>query len=216
MKIYSLLISGFVVIVLLSCNKTDFNYAEGTVGGSKIVYFPSVAIKGDRLMIINQGSTFTDPGADAILNGQPVQYTTTGSVDANTPGIYDLTYSASNPEGFSAADWRTVVVIGNDISTNDFSGVYLRPATGITSTWTKTDDGIYSVENPGGSAGVGLTVVVVNYTGTKIAIPHQISPDFGEVSSSNESYSLTPAPPTYSWVFHAGGYGTALRTFVKQ
>ena len=102
------------------------------------------------------------------------------------------------------------------MSTNDFSGVYLR--TGFaTSTWTKTGDGIYSVENPGGAAaGAGLTVVAVNYTGTKIAIPHQISSDFGEVSSSEESYSLTPAPPTYSWVFHASGYGTQLRDFVKQ
>ena len=216
MKIRSIICSVFLVSILFSCNKTDFNYPAGMVGSSKIVYFPSVTIKGDRLMIISQGSPFTDPGVDAILNGAPLQYTTSGSVDANTPGIYGLTYTASNPEGFSASDWRTVVVIGNDISANDFSGVYLRPATGITSTWTKTGDGIYSVENPGGSSGVGMTVIAVNYAGTQIAIPHQISPDFGEVSSSNESYSLTPAPPTYSWVFHAGGYGTALRTFVKQ
>jgi len=216
MKIISIIFSIFLMSILFSCNKTDFNYPTGTVGGSRIVYLPSVTIKGDRLLIINQGATFTDPGADALLNGAPVQFSTTGTVDVNTPGIYDLTYSASNPQGFSASDWRTVVVMGNDISTNDFSGVYLRAATGVTSTWTKIGDGIYSVENPGGSSGVGLTVVAVNYTDTKIAIPHQISPDFGEVSSSNETYTLTPAPPKYSWVFHAGGYGTALRTFTKQ
>jgi Domain of unknown function (DUF5011) len=216
MRIPSILISAVILSVLFSCNKHDFNYPEGTVGISKIVYFPSVTIKGDRLMIINMGSTFTDPGAEATLNGASVQYTTSGSVDVNTPGIYDLTYSASNPQGYSASDWRTVVVMGNDISTHDLSGVYLRPATGITSTWTMTADGVYSVENPGGSSGVGQTVIAVNYTGLKIAIPHQISPDFGEVSSSNESYTLTPPPATYSWIFHAGGYGTGLRTFVKQ
>lgn len=216
MKIRSIFISAFILSILFSCNKTDFNYPDGTVGSSKIVYFPSVAIKGDRLVIIAQGSTFTDPGVDALLNGAPVQFNTAGTVDANTPGVYDLTYSATNPEGFAASDWRTVVVIGNDISSNDFSGVYLRAATGVTSTWTKTGDGIYSVENPGGSSGVGLTVIAVNYTDTKITIPHQISPDFGEVSSSSETYTLTPAPPKYSWVFHAGGYGTALRSFTKQ
>jgi Domain of unknown function (DUF5011) len=216
MKISSIFLSAFIISVLVSCNKTDFNYPAGTVGGSKIIYFPSVNIKGDKLLIINQGSTFTDPGAVALLNGTSFQFTTTGTVDANTPGIYDLTYSATNPEGYSAADWRTVVVIGNDISSNDFSGVYLRTATGITSTWTKIGSGIYSVENPGGSSGVGLNVIAVNYTDTKIAIPHQISPDFGEVSSSDETYALTPLPPAYSWVFHAGGYGTALRTFRKQ
>lgn len=216
MKTGSIFISALITIFLFACNKTDFDYPPDTVGSSKIIYFPSVTINGERLIIINEGSTYTDPGADAQLNGAPVQYTTTGTVDPTTPGVYDITYTASNPQGFSASDWRTVVVIGGDVSTNDFSGVYLR--TGFaTSTWTKTGDGIYSVENPGGAAvGAGLTVVAVNYTGTKIAIPHQISPDFGEVSSSEESYSLTPAPPTYSWVFHASGYGTQLRDFVKQ
>ncbi|HEY0433094.1 MAG TPA: immunoglobulin-like domain-containing protein [Chitinophagaceae bacterium] len=216
MKFSSILISAFVLLAMTACNKTDFNYPEGAVGISKIVYFPAISTKGEHLVIISQGSTFTDEGADATLNGTATQFTTTGSVDASTPGIYDLVYTAKNPQGYSATDFRTVVVIGSDVAANDFSGTYLRPATGITSTWTKTADGVYTVENPGGSSGVGLTVIAVNYTGTSIAIPHQISPDFGEVSSGSESYTLTPPPPTYSWVFHAGGYGTALRTFIKQ
>jgi len=146
------------------------------------------------LVIIDQGGTFSDSGATAIVNGASVQYTVTGSVDPNTPGVYMLSYSAqSTPPGYSSSDWRTVVVIGSDVSANDFSGTYLRSATGITSTWTKTAEGVYSVENPGGATvGVGLKVIAVNYTGTKITIPQQISPDYGQVSSASESYNLTP------------------------
>ncbi|HTS44079.1 MAG TPA: immunoglobulin-like domain-containing protein [Puia sp.] len=217
MKIISLSFFLLALTFLYSCEKTDFNYPPGTVGISKIIYFPSVSINGERLIIMDQGGAFTDPGATAILNGQSVQYTTTGTVDPSTPGVYGLQYTATNPEGYSASDWRTVVVIGSDVAGNDFSGTYLRAATGVTSTWTKDSSGVYSVENPGGaSVGAGLHVIAVNYTGTMISIPHQISPDYGEVSSSDETYSLTPPPPTYSWVFHAGGYGTSLRTFVKQ
>jgi len=219
LKIHFLFSTMLMMIFLSSCNKHDFNYPAGTVGSSKIVSFPTVAINGSRLVIINQNGSFTDSGATATVNGAAVQYTTSGTVDASTPGVYMLTYSAqSTPPGYSSSDWRTVVVIGSDVSANDFSGTYLRSATGVTSTWTKTASGVYTVENAGGAtAGVGLEVIAVNYTGTKITIPQQISSDYGgQVSSASESYSLTPAPPTYSWIFFAPNYGTSLRTFVKQ
>jgi hypothetical protein len=213
-----LFICFFAIAGVLSCKKqNDFNYAPGTVGISKIVYFPSIAIKGDRLIILNEGGTYTDPGVTALLNGNSTQYSTAGSVNTSMPGVYVLSYTAVNPQGFSASDFRTVVVIGNDVAGNDFSGTYARTSNNVTSTWTKTSNGVYTVENPGGAtSGVGDTVTVVNYSGTSgIAIPQQIAPAVGQVSSSNASYSLTPSPQ-YSWVFNAGGYGTSLRTFIKQ
>jgi hypothetical protein len=218
MKIKIIPVLLIAILAIASCNKgNDFNYPAGTVGISKIVYFPIVSTIGDRLMIIPQGSSFTDPGVDATLNGQATPPTITGTVDPTTPGIYVINYSASNPQGFSASDFRTVVVMGTDVAANDFSGTYLRAATGVTSTWTKDSTGVYTVENPGGAGvGAGETVVAVNYSGSLISIPQQISPDFGLVSSSSETYTATPSPATYSWIFHAGGYGTGLRTFTKQ
>jgi hypothetical protein len=216
MKIKISLILLVAILAGASCNKSDFNYPAGKVGISKIIYFPAVSTIGARLTVIPQGASFTDPGVNATLAGKPITPTITGSVDPTTPGVYVINYSASNPQGFSAADFRTVVVIGPDVSANDFSGTYLRAATGVTSTWTKDSSGVYTVENPGGAAaGVGGTVTVVNFSGSMISIPQQISPDYGEVSSSSETYDPT-APATYSWIFHAGGYGTGLRTFTKQ
>jgi surface protein with Ig-like domain len=217
MKIKIILVLVITILAGISCNKTDFNYPAGTVGISKIVYFPLVSTIGDHLVILPLGGTFTDPGANATLGSQTVKPTVTGSVDPNTPGIYSITYTAANPQGYSASDFRTVVVIGSDVASNDFSGTYVRAATGETSTWTKDSTGVYTVENPGGaSAGEGETVTVVNYTGSLIAIPEQVSPDFGVVSSSSATYNATSSPVSYSWIFHAGGYGVSLRTFTKQ
>jgi len=218
MKIKIILVLLIATLANASCNKgSDFNYPQGTVGISKIVYFPIVSTIGSRLLVIPQGSAFTDPGVVATLNSVAVTPTITGTVDPTTPGVYVINYSASNPQGFSASDFRTVVVLGPDVAANDFSGTYLRAATGVTSTWTKDSTGVYTVENPGGaSVGAGETVTVVNYSGSAISIPQQISPDYGLVSSSSETYTATPMPATYSWVFHAGGYGTSLRTFTKQ
>jgi len=172
-------------------------------------------------MAVTEGGTYTDGGATATLNGASTDFTTDGSVDVSTPGIYTLIYTAKNAQGFSATDWRMVVVVptavANDpvVAANDFSGVYLRPANGITSTWGKVANGVYKVENPGGSSGPGLYVVATNYSGTTIEIPEQNAPDFGQVSSTNATYSVGP-PATYSWIFNAPGYGSGVRTFVKQ
>lgn len=217
MKLTNYIMLLFASVLVFSCAKEEeVKNSETQVGISKIIFFPAIAIKGEHLIIINQGGTFTDPGVTATLAGAPVQAKTTGTVNTATPGIYNLVYSASNPQGDEVSDYRTVVVIGNDVlASKDLSGTYLRAATGVTSTWTKTARGVYTVENPGGAAvGAGLTVIAVNYTGNSIAIPKHSSPDFGTVSSGSESY--TPATGTIAYIFFAGGYGTGLRTFVKQ
>lgn len=219
--------SSFIVLLfvagMFSCKKDNFNYPKDTVAGSKIIYFPTIAIKEDKFVAITQGAGYADSGAVAILNGAPVTYTTSMTIDANTaPGVYRINYTAANAEGYTASDARVVVVVPTAVASdpviaaNDFSGTYLRALTGVTSTWTKIANGVYTVENPGGSSGVGLRVIVTNYSGTSIDMPSQDSPDFGgTVSSTDATYSTTP-PATYSWVFNASGYGTSTRTFVKQ
>jgi hypothetical protein len=219
MKHYIKIISGlFLFSMVAACSKKEsIIKTDVTVGHSKIVFFPSLSVKGDKLMIIQPGGTFTDPGALATLNDKPTQFTTTGTVNLATPGIYILNYEAKNEQGFSASDYRTVVVIGNDVSGNDFSGTYARYVSGApngqTSTWTKIANGVYTVVNPGGATGV--TATAVNYTGTKIAIPQQVTAA-GNFSSTDGVYYPTAVPPYYEWKIVNPGYGTALRTFKKQ
>ncbi len=212
------LLTTLVALSLFSSCKKDTEIENANqVGSSKIIYFPSIAINGDRLIIVPPGGTYTEPGATAILSGDTTKYTITGG-PVSGPGVYNLVYTASNPQNYTASDWRTVVILGNDISSNDFSGTYTRASTGVSSTWTKTAPGVYTVENPGGAtAGVGMTVTAVNYSAYNIAIPQQISADFGLTSSAQASSTggAGGAITGYSWVFNAGGYGTSLRTFSK-
>jgi hypothetical protein len=219
MKRYIKIISGlFLFSLVAACSKKEsISQTETTVGRSKVIFFPSLSVKGDQLMIVQPGGTFTDPGATATLNNQPVQYTTSGTVNLATPGIYILNYEAKNEQGFAASDYRTVVVIGNDVSANNYSGTYARHVSGApngqTSTWTKIANGVYTVVNPGGATGV--TATAVNYTGTKIAIPQQETAA-GTFSSTDGVYYPNAVPPYFEWKIVNPGYGTALRTFIKQ
>lgn len=212
------------MVLIQSCAKEpSFDYPEGTVGHSKVVNFPSIAIKGERLIIQDQGVPYTEAGAEATLQGVAVTYTTTGAVDINTPGVYELTFTASSPDGYSASDWRTVVIMSTaaDVTNNNFAGTYNRALTGLNSTWTKTGRGEYEVENPGGAAaGAGFVVKLVNYKGTSVTIPKQQAFDpsingLNTVKSTSEVYRATAVPVTVDWILLAGGYGTGLRTFTK-
>ena len=74
---------------------------------------PVITILGDNPLTITEGDTFTDPGATALddvdgdITGSIV---VTGSVDANTPGEYVLTYSATDEAGNTGTATRTVIV----------------------------------------------------------------------------------------------------------
>jgi hypothetical protein len=213
---------AFICLLVLtySCNKETIVDTPTQVGISKVAYYPSIKINGDKFVSITEGNAFNDPGATALLNGDTIKYTTSMTITATTaPGVYTINYTATSPDG-SNSDQRIAVVVPASvvvdpvIIANDYSGTYLRPATGITSTWTKLSTGVYTVENPGGSSGVGLLVVATNYSANNIQIPVQNSPYFGGVVSST---ATTYNPPgTYTWVYFAPGYGTGPRTFVKQ
>ena len=217
MKINNYLVLLIAAISILSCNKKDdFNYPDGTVGISKITYFPIVTLNGAAYIVVAKGATYTDQGVTAKAGGQDVPVTVAGSVDVSTPGVYTLTYTAKNSDGFSASVSRTVVVYFTDASasSNDFSGDYARSTNGQIASWTKLAPGVYKVVNPGGAVGATLTVIAINPTGFQIKIPDQISSDGNTTFSSNESYSAGP-PPTYMWKINNPGYGPSIRTFTK-
>ena len=203
------------------CDKDDtLRNTETEVGHSRVTYFPSLELKGDRYVAIPVGGSFTDPGAEATAGGTAVTPVVGGAINYNTPGVYTLTYTATNSDGFSAVRNRTVVVYSTDASAaaHDLSGNYLRAATGETSTWTQIAPGVYTVLNPGGSpAGRSLMVIAVNPTGYTIKIPSQLGNDGNTSASSDEQYVAGP-PATYQWKYLNPGanYGTGIRTFVKQ
>lgn len=70
---------------------------------------PTLTLNGDDQMTVECGNGFTDPGATASVCGNSVQVTTTGAVNANAPGTYSITYSAT-ANGFTTEATRIVTV----------------------------------------------------------------------------------------------------------
>lgn len=72
---------------------------------------PVVTLNGEQALEVSQGQTFSDPGASAIddIDGS-VSVSVAGEVGAE-PGVYTLTYSATDSAGNSGQAVRTVTVI---------------------------------------------------------------------------------------------------------
>lgn len=108
----------FMLLTFASCKK------ESTLNVSSVTTYPELTLLGDALMLLEAGSTFTDPGAEANVGTDMVPVVVSGTVDVNTPGIYTITYSAENAEGFSAMTNRTVMVAVKGDLMNSIEGIY--------------------------------------------------------------------------------------------
>src|SRR6478736_6403039 len=106
-----------------SCEKED------TDNVSKVTTYPIVTLKGDEFVSIPVGGSFSDPGVNSTIGGATVEPVIAGdAVDPSTPGVYIITYTATNPEGFSTVTKRYVGVIAPDAAGLDLSGNYKRNA----------------------------------------------------------------------------------------
>jgi len=213
--IFSFLVAAFMV----SCNEADIVDTDQQVGISKVTYYPILTVTGEEYVTVAKGGTFTDPGATAEAGGASVPVVASGTVDTNTVGVYVVTYTATNTDGFSASASRFVVVYSTDAgaAAQDLSGNYARTSNGSVSTWTKIAPGTYKVFNPGGAPGTNLTVIAFNPTGNIIHVPTQPDSAGGTTSCTNNAGGADITYNNgYAWKVVNTGYGTSLRTFVKQ
>ncbi len=75
---------------------------------------PNLTVLGDNPLQFVAGTPFVDPGVTAIdqcAGDLTSSVVVTGAVNNNAPGIYNLTYSITDPSGNSATNNRTVVVV---------------------------------------------------------------------------------------------------------
>jgi hypothetical protein len=111
----------------LFCSLALFAGCEGvtTEDPSKITYFITFDVLGGETVTVELGSAYTDPGVIATEGETDVtkKVITKGSVDPNKKGIYTITYSGVNVDGFASSATRTVFVYDPNITT-DISGSY--------------------------------------------------------------------------------------------
>ncbi len=177
------------------------------IGGTSIVVGSLVAIP--------VGGTYTEQGAtfkDDDGSTRAIQ-PSSGTVNTAVPGLYVLSYSQKSASGiYNATGYRLVAVtsVNNPIN---YSGTYNRAATGVNAIVSKVANGVYQVQNPGGAAaGVGLTVYFVETGVNTFIAPPQPTDHDGTTSVTDITFTLTGA----SWKVINPGYGTAIRSFVKQ
>lgn len=167
---------SFLVILLLAGCKKDFDVIESEtqVGGSKVTFFVDLALNGEVYMGVVKGQAFTDPGATATENGQPVDVTVTGTVNTNVSAIYKLTYTATNKDGFAKSTNRYVAVLPEAPDPSvDLSGTYVS-STSPQATITKISDGLFFTTNCwGGGSVVVIGALFMCTDGTTLHLPLQ-------------------------------------------
>lgn len=98
---------------------------------SKVTYYATLEIQGDELTLVPLGTNYVDAGCKGVINGEDCTsgIVTTGleDVDSNTPGLYNVTYTYTNTEGYSSSATRTVAVCDPSITTNIEGKYTLQP-----------------------------------------------------------------------------------------
>lgn len=104
----------FYIMLLLLTSVVTFTSCDNdsSAGVTRITYYPVLTLNGDATMYADKGASFTDPGCAAEMNGEDIssQVVVSGTVNTAKSGVYTLTYSATNADGFSASASRTVIV----------------------------------------------------------------------------------------------------------
>lgn len=132
--LYSMML-GMSAFGFTSCNDDDDQLTD-----SRLTYYVNLELQGDDFVQVPIGSNYNDAGCKATENGADVsaniKVSGLDAIDVNTAGIYTVTYTAVNKDGFPASVSRTVAVCDPSITT-DLSG-----------TWT-TQDGTQRDNNKG-------------------------------------------------------------------
>jgi hypothetical protein len=210
------------LIVILLMSVFVMNCKKDTKDVSFTTTYPEITLVGDQYMSIAMGSVYTEPGVTAKIGGATVAFTTVGTVDHATPGVYILEYTAVNTEGFSQSAKRYVGVIKADAAALNFSGNWKR-TNGVMTTWTKSasHNGLYINSNIGGVDPVAnpsftYPVRMFNVKDSTLIIPLQANPLGGELYCTTVSLKPSIGLGQAKWVVMGSGYGTSVRTFDKQ
>lgn len=188
---------------------------------SKVVVVPTMQVAGEKFISIRVGDPMpADEGAtvvnDAPLQGDANVKAVENTVDVNTPGMYYMLYQTKTKNGYTVGAARYVAVTNYD-DTEDLSGLYSRAGTPNVVEIERLARGLYVNKDMGG-AGLSDALYFTVINETTIAAGPQYSESLGVViGTSDESLEIIPDTSiTIMYALDAPGYGTAVRTFIKE
>ncbi|PZF73011.1 hypothetical protein [Taibaiella soli] len=198
-------------VAFAGCKKTADVSKEVTVS------YPVVTITGSPFYSIPVGGTVPSATATAydstLQESYPVDFDL-ASVDNNTPGLYVVTATAKNKNGYTGTNVVYIAVTNVPAST-DLSGTYIRSANGAVVHVTKILTGLYSTDDVGGAPTLPVLAYFAHLDDVTIVVPPQPT-SVGTLSCDNASLHMAAGDTSFSYVVVNGNFGTALRTFVKQ
>ncbi|MBO9683156.1 MAG: DUF5011 domain-containing protein [Flavisolibacter sp.] len=203
-----------VAFVFSSCKKDEIHNTDTKVGISDVTVYPVLTMAGSPYVSIVKGATYTEAGVTAKEGSSTINVTTTGSVNINQPGLYVITYSATNKDGFPATVSRTVVVLpAHENPGVDLSGKYDYVAGGYTSTVTKVAEGVYTTDNVWNAATI-IPVVFISLDGLTISVPNQ-NTGYGPIFGTG---TYNPATKRLVYTLSLSNYGisNSNRNWQKQ
>jgi hypothetical protein len=213
-----ILITLVSALILSACK-------EESLGVSKIITYPTMKLKGDVALTIPVGGSYTENGCSVKEGDLDLSnlITVSGTVNPAVAGVYTITYTYKNAGKIDPKDSlimtarRYVGVITAAASAMDISGSYKRNAGvfGVAIVAKTSYPGLYINNNPGGAAVNNLFVYMFQTDATVVSVPSQESVA-GEFACTGGVYDASGASPLYKWVCVNAGYGTAVRTFIKQ
>jgi len=213
-----LILSLIAGIAFAGCKKKENN-----VSMLVTVSYPIVTINGSQYVSINVGSTFTPPSAtayDTFYKENLAAVPNLGVLNTSVPGLYTVQYSAKNQYGFIGTA-NLYVAVTNISDSLDLSGWYLRNGnTAEVAFVTKLARGMFMTSNLGGDdtatqATSVLPAVFAVTSDTTIDLGTQPT-SVGTLTATSETLSLAVGDTSYSYAVDLTGYGTEIRTFVKQ
>lgn len=120
-KVAYIFLALALVLSAVSCAKED--HAKGLT----VTYYPVFELTGGSTYAHQVGTKWAEPGISAVVNGEDVtdKLVIDDTVDGSTSGVYTVTYSYTNEDGFVNSKTRTVVVYDiASASSTDISGTY--------------------------------------------------------------------------------------------
>jgi hypothetical protein len=120
MKIFNIILVATLILLNYGCKKD-------TEGVSKITNLVSFELTGGPRVLVAKGGSYTDPGYKAMEGTKDVTNTVVvnSTVNGNKVGMYDVTYSAVNSDGFPTSISRTIIIYDPAAPDVNLAGDYL-------------------------------------------------------------------------------------------
>jgi hypothetical protein len=207
----------FASSIFVSCEDID------TANVSKITNYPIIELNGEKVVVLNQGDTYTELGGTAMAGTEELELTIEGDeVDTSKPDVYVVEYSTVNVDGFKVTDSRDVIVLSTTPTTIDLSGTFFR--NGNPNNVTKTSDPsnrVYICDNATGYITTGkekddnITLTFYNYDDLHVYAPYQENASVSGISAQSSIGNII-SNDKWNWVIYASAvFGTAQRNFSR-